>query len=95
MKKHINILLVVAIAVMLTACGKPKTINGVNHPTVGVFTLSERDPNVHYEVSVGNVVWSILLCETIAAPVYFVDWSIMNPVCTEAEWRAKHPYLAH
>ena len=85
MKKIICIVLVVAV-MALSGCGHPKTINGTTYPTRGLF--QEKNPNIHYEVSVGNVVWSIILVETIIAPVYFVGWSIYNPICKDTDYVA-------
>ena len=73
----------VCIALMLSVslgCGSSKEINGQHHDTVGVFTLDERNPNTCYEVIFGNVVWSVLLIETLFAPIYFIGWSIMEPI---------------
>jgi hypothetical protein len=39
-----------------------------------------KHDSIIYEPSLGNVVWSIVLIETVVAPVYFVGWSIMEPV---------------
>jgi hypothetical protein len=33
-----------------------------------------------YEIIPGNVVWSVILIETIIAPVYFVGFSMFEPV---------------
>ena len=53
------------------------------------YGLANKDSKmiegVVYEVSLGNVVWSILLSETIIAPVYFVGWDIMQPVRLEGK----------
>lgn len=36
--------------------------------------------NVKYELVTGNVVWGVILCETIVMPVYFSGWAIYEPV---------------
>lgn len=41
---------------------------------------TKRDTRVIYEPVCGNIVWSIILSETIVAPIYFTGWSIMEPV---------------
>ena len=70
-----------ALALSLTACAKPMNINGVTYRPYGLINASERqNPNVEYDISIGNLVWSVLLCETIIAPVYFFGWDIMKPV---------------
>lgn len=41
---------------------------------------SRKLDEVQYEVCVGNVIWGIILCETIIMPVYFSGWSLYEPV---------------
>lgn len=82
MKKLFCILLA---AVILTGCGTPQTftIDGKTkeYPTFGFVNESNnKSDKVCYEVSLGNIVWSILLIETIVMPVYFIGWSIYEPV---------------
>lgn len=38
------------------------------------------NPDVEYDVVIGNVVWSVLLVHTIAAPVILVGWYLYEPV---------------
>ena len=80
-----RIIAAVMIAVMLTACGHPAdiTINGTTkeYPTYGIVNRdTSMSPNVCYELSIGNVIWSILLVETVIAPIYFIGFSIYNPI---------------
>jgi hypothetical protein len=82
MKKIIVMLMVCVF--MLVGCGEDKRIGKVEYKTQGVFT--EKNPNIHYEISIGNVVWSILLFETVVFPVYFIGWSIYNPVCKNEDY---------
>ena len=71
---------------MLSACGRPATLQPIGkpareYPTVGIFSsASARSDHICYEVSIGNIIWSILLIETVVMPVYFVGWSLYNPV---------------
>lgn len=73
---------VLASTILLAACGaENKTIGGVEYGTYGV--VNERDmknPNIQYEVSGWSVVWSIVLCETVIAPIYFVGWNLYQPL---------------
>lgn len=81
MKRLIAALLVVALGLSVTACGHPLTVEGRTYPTYGLFNENtSKSKNVCYEVSVGNVVWSIIGIENVVMPVYFVGFSIMNPV---------------
>lgn len=78
MKKFVLYALVLA---MLSGCGEPINIDGKTYPTYGFLNqVTSKSDDMCYEVSIGNVVWSILLIETIIMPVYFVGFSIFNPV---------------
>lgn len=78
MKKFITYLVVVSMLCLTMACGDTKVINGVEYDTVGL--MSEKNPDIEYRVIFGNIVWSVLLVETIFAPIYFLGWSIQEPV---------------
>jgi hypothetical protein len=71
---------------MLSACGQPQLLAppglpGKVYPTYGLFNQDQsRSDRVCYAISVGNVVWSIILIETIVAPIYFLGFSLFNPV---------------
>ena len=39
-----------------------------------------KNENVKYKTNIGNVVWSIILCETIIAPVLLTGWYLFEPV---------------
>jgi hypothetical protein len=70
---------------MLAACGHPAdfTVNGTTkeYPTYGLINRDEaRSKNICYELSVGNVIWSIIGVETVIIPLYLIGFSIYNPV---------------
>ena len=75
------IVLAVALSLLLAGCGHPLETKKMTYPTYGLFNEgSSKSKNVCYEISVGNVVWSIILIETVVMPIYFVGWSLYNPV---------------
>lgn len=79
-----SIAVVVALSLFAAGCGKPQYLGDGKdqkyYPTYGLFNEgSSKSRHVCYEISVGNVVWSIILIETIIFPLYFVGWSIYNP----------------
>ena len=79
MKKLIVLLLVVAL--LSIGCGDVKTIDGVTYDTYGVFTMNtDANPDIRYRLIIGNVVWSVLLCQTIVMPIYFVGFSLWEPI---------------
>lgn len=45
----------------------------------------KKVPGVVYKVNVGNVVWSVILSETIIVPIWLTGWEIMEPVGTVIE----------
>ena len=65
-------------AILFTGCAQRKRING---HTYGIFTQqSKQNPNIEYEIVIGNIIWSIILIETIIAPIYFIGFSLYQPV---------------
>lgn len=75
-----NILVIGAVALVLSGCADNKKICGKDHETYGLFNKDEyRDPDVKYHLSVGNVIWSAVLVETIIAPIYFLGFSLYEP----------------
>lgn len=83
------IALALACAVLLTACGADeKTIDGVTYGTYGIVNKEEmRNPNIQYEISGWSVFWSVVFCETIVVPVYFIGWDMYQPVTKkDANW---------
>lgn len=81
-----RILISILLASVLSACGSPIDYNGKHYPTVGVVnSVDKQSEKMCYEVSVGNVIWSIILIETIVAPIYFVGWSLWNPIGPKSE----------
>ena len=84
MKKQ---LLILSMCIALTSCTHPVSFIDPNTKqefvaeSYGIANEEAKKINgVIYEVSAGNVIWSIILCETLIAPVYFIGWSIKQPV---------------
>jgi hypothetical protein len=46
---------------------------------VGLFSMSEKNPEVNYEVFAGNVFWGVVLCETVVVPVVLLGWRLYEP----------------
>jgi hypothetical protein len=64
-----------------TGCGENKKINGVWYETYGLINKHEvKDSKIRYRTIVGNVVWGIILFETLIAPLYFFGFSMYEPV---------------
>ena len=78
MKRLIGLLLVLC---LFTACSDDMVIDGVRYETYGFANQDEvKSPKVRYRLVFGNLVWSILLGETVVAPIYFIGWDLFEPV---------------
>jgi len=81
MKRFISMLLVLSILAMMFSCANSKEIDGITYDTYGLINKeNKRNPDIQYEVVWGNVIWSVILSETIVVPVYMIGFSIMEPV---------------
>jgi hypothetical protein len=72
-----KLLSLVLLLLILTACGAPKTIN---NETYGILTTDSKDPNIQYLVVKFNVIWVLVLCETIIVPIYVFVFDLYEPV---------------
>ncbi len=85
MTRRIAAILCAALMLSLSVgCGDGQTINGTYHETYGLFNKAEvKDPDVCYRAVFGNIVWAVILIETVIFPVYFVGWSMYEPIPDE------------
>jgi len=80
-KKIVSIILCLSLFFMFTACASDKVIDGKEYTSYGVINKDEvRNENIEYSLVVGNVIWSIILFETIVMPIYFIGFSMYEPV---------------
>lgn len=87
--KKLFVLLVMAV-IMLSSCADSKTllINGketVVKPYGWADSQDVKVPGVVYKVNVGNIIWSVILSETIVIPVWLTGWQLMEPVKVKVE----------
>lgn len=81
MKKYLIVATLIICIGYLSGCGDAKVINGKYYDTYGLLNKEEnRDPDIKYRVIMGNVLWSCFLIETIVFPVYFIGFSLYEPV---------------
>jgi ABC-type oligopeptide transport system substrate-binding subunit len=81
MKKVISLLLCVSLlACTMTGCAHSSNINGKTVVPYGIMNSNDKDPNVQYQVSVGNVFWAIVLMEFVFPPVIIFGWFVYEPI---------------
>jgi hypothetical protein len=76
-----TIAIIIALSIALAGCGEPRYLGGRYYPTYGVLNeSSHRSDAVCYEISFGNVIWGLVLIESVIFPLYFFGFSLYNPV---------------
>ena len=80
MRKVLNMAIIALMVLSFSGCADRKTINDVTYDTYGYFNENTaKNPNIQYELSIGNVIWSVILIETIVMPIYFIGFSLFEP----------------
>jgi len=80
-------LFILLICFLLFGCGQPKKIEDKIYGTYGLLNSNtKKNPNIYYEICIGNVVWSIILFETVVFPVYFLGFSLYNPIDLKSKY---------
>ena len=87
MKKIIMLfVLVLTVTMITTSCADSKKFTDKKgkeftaEPYGWANADARKIDTVVYQVNVGNVVWDILLSETIIVPVWLTGWQALEPV---------------
>lgn len=81
MNKILLIILIVIISFSVLSCGKPIVLEpGELANPYGVFSKEDKNESATYKMSTGNIIWSILLVETIVAPIILIGWKLWVPI---------------
>ena len=83
--KNTIVALVVAFVSLVSGCADSRVICNKEVRTYGIFNEDKKVANVHYETSIGNVVWSVILIETVVVPVWLVGFSLYQPVSSTTQ----------
>jgi hypothetical protein len=78
-------------AMTMTSCSQNKDLklNGKTHTfeSYGWANYNEvKNDSVLYEASVGNIVWSVILSETVIVPIWLTGWDLYSPVRVKCEY---------
>lgn len=77
--KNTWVAVVVSVA-LLAGCAKRQEICGVTYLPYGLANREERKNDaIAYEVSWGNVIWGVILVETIIMPIYVFGFALYEP----------------
>lgn len=78
-------LIILILFVLIIGCADSKNININGKDTeiqpYGWMNQDElKNDSVVYRINTGNVIWSVLLCETIIAPILITGIELFEPV---------------
>lgn len=75
------VITLIAVTLALSGCADNRVICGTEYKPYGLISDNDdRNPGVRYDV-----VWGIVLSETIIAPIYFFGFSLYEPVGTRSK----------
>lgn len=75
-----------AFILLLSSCAEEKTfkVDNTNYIKAEPYGWANSDAKkidgVVYQVSAGNIFWSIIFSETIVIPIYLTGWQLFEPV---------------
>lgn len=73
-------MLVLILLVAFAGCARDLVCDGKTYTSYGPFNKDQiYSEDVKYKTSFGNIVWGVLLVETVVAPVYFWGFSSSTP----------------
>lgn len=78
MKKLIAIILIWSL--LIAGCASTKVINGRKIEPYGLMNKEKKEECIEYKVNTGNVIWGIILIETIIAPIILFGKKLYEPV---------------
>jgi hypothetical protein len=67
--------------------GETKTIEVARH---GLIDPEEKIDYIKYKKSVRNIIWSVILIETVVVPVVFLGWYLYEPVGVDVKKYKEH-----
>jgi hypothetical protein len=72
-----------AVILLFSSCANDKVIEGTYYESYGLLNSDDKkSDSIQYKLVTGNVVWSVIFCETIVVPVWLVGFSLYEPVGT-------------
>ena len=88
--KTIIAFILISITLFASSCSSDKDIilNGKNQTfeAYGWANDELKNDSIEYHIVVGNVVWSVIGCETIIIPIWLTGWNIKEPIKVKAQY---------
>jgi hypothetical protein len=75
----------------ISACAEPRTIEGVTYVPYGLLSQEDKNPDIAYEPSAGNIFWSVVGFQTVVLPIYLVGWRLYQPVGKKPAIKGQKP----
>lgn len=76
-----KILSLLMMLLLLTACGKPQTIQGHYCDTYGLLSNKPKDClQYDYRTDIGSIVAAVIFSETIIVPIYCIGFDLKEPL---------------
>ena len=72
--------LTITALICTAACSSSKILGGREYEPYGFITQHNASPKVRYKVNTGDVVLSVIFCETLAVPLLICGLDIMEPI---------------
>lgn len=85
MKKNKLVIIILLFSFVFTSCADEKTFN-INGQDIIVKPYGwanadvMKNDSILYQANIGNVVWSIILVETVVVPVWLTGWELYEPL---------------
>lgn len=80
---------ILVILLLFVSCASPKVFQNTSNERLkpisvlvepyGMFNTKKKVDGVMYKASVGNIIWSVLLLETVVVPVVLCGWYLWEP----------------
>ena len=88
MKRLLSFICIFCLLFAAAGCGSDMVVNGKERKTIGCINLVVNDSSimeqkaadVQYKVIWGNIVWAVILSGTVIMPIYFIGFSMFEPV---------------
>ena len=96
MKKLLSVLFISLI--LFASCADSKTFTlpndegkqeSIKVEPYGLFNTNKKVNGIEYKVCVGNIVWDVILVETIIVPVWLIGWQFYEPVGLAPDYKIR------